>query len=70
MISLYKVEDTGRYRVNPDEELISVELRGLSTDTKPTEINGKTIDNGSQLIEIDTGKVYLYDLENEQWKEV
>ena len=28
------------------------------------------VDNGSTYIEIDTGKIYLYDLENEQWKEI
>lgn len=46
------------------------ELRGLSTDTKPTEMNGSEISNGCVFIEIDTGKVYMYDLENEQWKEI
>lgn len=47
----------------------TVELRGLSTDTKPTKIGNKVIDNGSVFIEIDTGKIFFYDLENEQWKE-
>ena len=42
------------------------ELRGLSTDTKPTE----GINNGCVFIEIDTGKLYMYDEENEQWKEI
>lgn len=51
------------------EEAVQVELRGLSTNTKPTETNGKKIDNGSTFIEMDTGKIYFYDLENEQWKE-
>ena len=67
MISLYKVENT---KLRPDDEYISAELRGLSGDTKPTEISGKKIDNGSIFLEIDTGKMYLYDLENEQWEEV
>lgn len=49
---------------------VFVELRGLSTDEKPTELNGKAIENGSTYIEIDTGKIYLYDLENEEWKEI
>ena len=35
----------------------------LSTDTKPT--NG--IENGSQLVEIDTGKLYFYDEEGGIW---
>ena len=36
----------------------------LSTDTKPTE----NIENGSVLIEMDTGTVYFFDLENEEWR--
>ena len=47
-----------------------VELRGLSGDDKPTTIQNGIIDNGSTFIEIDTGKLYLYDLANELWKEV
>ena len=70
MISLYKIEDVERYRIKPDKNYITVELRGLSEDEKPTEVNGKLIDNGSSFIELDTGKVYLYDLENEEWNEV
>lgn len=65
MISLYKVENSYS---KLDGIYISAELRGLSTDEKPTEMNGKKLDNGSTFIEIDTGKIYLYDLENEQWK--
>ena len=41
------------------------EYDGLSTDTKPT----KGVRNGSVFVEIDTGKVYLFDEENEQWVE-
>ena len=67
MISIYDVRNN---KIEPDETKITVELRGLSTDTKPTEVNNKTIDNGSTFIEIDTGKIYFYDLENEEWKEV
>ena len=70
MISLYKVENVEKYRVNPDTGYISVELRGLSTDEKPTEANGKLIDNGSTFIEIDTGDIYIYDLENEEWNKM
>lgn len=66
MVSTYKIENT---KVTPDGDLISVELRGLSTDTKPITLDGKIIDNGSIFIEIDTQKIYFYDLENEQWKE-
>lgn len=35
----------------------------LSTDTKPTE----TVANGSQLIEIDTGDVYLFNETGSAW---
>jgi len=42
-----------------------VEYRGLSTDTKPT---GSI--NGAAFIEIDTGKVYLFDAAGETWNEI
>lgn len=67
MITLYKIENT---KITPEADYISAELRGLSTDTKPTEIKGKKIDNGSVFLEVDTGDVFLYDLENEEWNEV
>lgn len=67
MITLYKNEKT---YLQLDGTYVTVELRGLSTDTKPTEIYGKKIDNGSTFIEIDTGDIYFYDLENKEWKEV
>lgn len=66
MVTLYKTEKientSGGYRM-------SVELRGLSTDTKPTQIGENTIENGSVFIEIDTGKIFFYDLSTETWKE-
>jgi len=40
-----------------------VEVRCLSTDTKPT----AGIKNGSKLIEMDSQDVYYYDAENEEW---
>lgn len=39
------------------------EGRGLSTDPKPTDW-----DNGSIYYEMDTGKVYMYDEENDIWR--
>lgn len=36
----------------------------LSGDTKPTE----GIANGSKLIEMDTGTLYIYDEENSTWR--
>ena len=47
-----------------------LEIRGLSGDTKPTEINSKGIPNGTIFLEIDTGKMFLFDQENSLWKEV
>lgn len=47
-----------------------VELRGLADDSKPTTIQNGIIENGSSFIEIDTGKLYMYDLENTEWHEV
>ena len=73
MISIYKIESkkvTPSDNFKQSDERVSVEIRGLSTDEKPTEIGSKAIDNGSAFIEIDTGAVYLYDLSSEEWKEV
>jgi hypothetical protein len=42
------------------------DVRCLSTDTKPTD----GIKNGSTCIEMDTGKMYVYDAEGEQWYEM
>ena len=67
MVTIYK---TDNIKINKeDKEIISADLRGLSTDTKPTKRGNKIIGNGATFIEIDTGKIYFYDLENEQWKE-
>lgn len=41
------------------------EVRLLSTDAKPTNVA-----NGSECIEIDTGKVYLFDADGKQWHEI
>ena len=43
-----------------------VELAGLSTDTKPT---GPFL-TGSVFLEVDTGKVYLYNRAGNAWVEV
>lgn len=43
----------------------TIEFRGLSTDTKPTDCI-----NGAAFIEIDTGKVYLFDAVGGEWHEV
>lgn len=38
---------------------------GLSTDTKPT----TNIPNGSRFLELDTGKVFMFDQTNLTWLE-
>lgn len=40
---------------------------GLSTDDKTTILG---LQNGWSFFEMDTGKVYVYDQENETWREV
>ena len=67
MISIYSLKNS--YFDGSDDKFV-VELRGLSTDDKPTTINGYVIGNGSQFIEIDTGKIYLYNEESEEWGEI
>lgn len=66
MVSIFKIH---KQEILPTGVYGLVELRGLSTDTKPTEINGMKVDNGSSFIEIDTGKTIYYDLENTEWSE-
>ena len=47
---------------------VILEIRGLSTDSKPVDIlKNIYIDNGSVFIEIDTGDVFLYDMDSETW---
>ena len=77
MISVYRV---GRKaRVNGGVRYVQLELRGLSTDSKPvttadlpSSVNavGNAIENGSVFIEIDTQKILFYDLVSQEWKEV
>ena len=43
------------------------EFRGLSTDDKSKITN---VTNGSTFFEMDTSKVYMYDAEHSQWKEL
>lgn len=64
MINVTKVQQT---EYDEDELRAHVHREGtcLSTDTKPTDWDG-----GSTLLEIDTGKVYAFDEENETWREL
>lgn len=67
MVTIYNVKKSEMLNHPNGEVFYLLELRGLSTDDKPTEIENGTIENGSVFIEIDTGDVYIYDLANEEW---
>ena len=63
MVTIYKTE---RADIKGAGKFL-VEFRGLEGDDKPTSISGATIENGSSFLEMDTGKIYYYDLENTTW---
>lgn len=65
MITIFK---TDKIKSTDEGQTIYGELRGLSTDTKPTEIGNKTIGNGSVFIEIDTQNVSIYNEDSQQWE--
>ena len=64
MVTIYNIK---RNDLKNEGNYILCELRGLSTDTKPTQIEENIIENGSVFIEIDTQDVFIYDGENETW---
>lgn len=64
MVTLYKNDNV---RKTTDGQTTYCELRGLSTDTKPTEINGMKIGNGSVFIEIDTQEVFIFNETTQEW---
>lgn len=63
MVSIYSVK---RSEIEGKGKFL-VELRGLSTDEKPTTLNNGDVENGSVFIEIDTGDVYLYNEDDTEW---
>lgn len=63
LFDLKKISEV--YMVTPVNEK-TLTFRGLSTDEKPTT---DIVGNGSVFIEMDTSKVFLYDLDNMQWLE-
>lgn len=67
MVSIIK---TDVIKNDDNKKILTGELRGLSTDTKPTSIDGNEIGNGSVFVEIDTQKIFFYDYESKTWKEV
>lgn len=64
MVSLYKIDNIKNTKTG---SLVQGELRGLSTDTKPSQIGNITIDNGSVYVEMDTQKLYFYDMASKEW---
>jgi len=65
---MISIIDSGKL-VNTDASPMvprSCEMVGLSTDTKPT---GVSVGNGWSFIEMDTGKVFFYNAEDEEWLE-
>lgn len=64
MVTLYKNDNVKK---TTEGQTTFCELRGLSTDTKPTEINGYTIGNGSVFIEIDTQEVFIFNETTQEW---
>lgn len=63
MITVYR---NNGLAMTEEGNLVDKEYRGLSTDTKPTE----NVVNGAIFVEIDTGKISMFDLDNEEWKEI
>lgn len=48
----------------------SADLRGLTTDTKPTAANGDDVPHGTTWINMDDGSAYMYNKNNDTWYEV
>ena len=67
MVSIFK---TDNIKNTEEGRIIFGELRGLSTDTKPTTIGTDEIGNGSVFVEIDTQKISFFDGTTKAWKEV
>lgn len=67
MISIYVQYSTSPSGGRPSA---LVQAYGLSSDEKPKETDGippLALANGSAYVEMDTGKVYFYDAENQYW---
>lgn len=57
---------------NLSSNVIHIEAAGLSTDSKPlaAKFSGKTLATGSLFLEVDTGDVYAYDEDGDQWNKI
>ena len=64
MVTLYKNDNV---KNTAEGRKTYCELRGLSTDTKPTQFNDMAIGNGSVFIETDTQKLFFYNETSQEW---
>ena len=67
MVTIYK---TKKNTIRNGVSYILSEFRGLSTDDKPTVWKDSKVDNGSVFIEINSGDIYMYDLDSTSWSEI
>lgn len=65
MVTIWDIKKSEISGVNETPKVL-VELRGLSSDTKPKLINNAVIENGSSFLEIDTNDIYYMDLDTEK----
>lgn len=67
MVTIYK---TKKNTIRDKESFILSEFRGLSSDDKPITFKDSKVDNGSVFIEINTGHIYMYDLDSKEWNKI
>ena len=70
MVTIYNIKKSEMINHPNGEVFYLLELRGLSTNEKPITIENGTIENGSVFIEIDTGDLYMYNLDNKEWSKI
>lgn len=63
---MFSIIDEAKIREYPNKSQTVKTFVCLSTDDKPTE----GIANGAQAIEMDTGKIYMFNMDDEEWVEV
>lgn len=66
------ISETGKSRGIGKTKKTILELRGLSSDkiSLSDKIDKYNIDNGSIFIEIDTGKIFMFNLDTTTWSEI
>lgn len=66
MISIYQNRNMSTTGEGEEKE---IQIRGLSTDTKPTTLGDNDMPNGAIFLEINTGKIFFFDGDSKTWKE-